>query len=47
MTAHGPRRRLNRSDLVGGLFHLIAEMGALAVLGGILAFVAWILLLLT
>ena len=47
MTAHGPRRRLTRSDLVGGLFHLFAEMGALAVLGGLLTLIAWTLLLLT
>ncbi|MGA7269551.1 MAG: hypothetical protein WB239_00595 [Acidimicrobiia bacterium] len=34
-----------RADLVGGVLHLLAEIGALAALIGTLALLTWLLLL--
>lgn len=40
-----PGQRSPRADLLGGVVHLLAEMGALAALIGILALITWLLLL--
>jgi hypothetical protein len=41
----GPGQNSPRADLLGGIIHLLAEMGALAALIAILALTTWFLLL--
>lgn len=40
-----PGQSSPKTDLMGGVIHLLAEMGALAALIGILALITWFLLL--
>lgn len=46
MSSKQPPTVRDTSDLLGGIIHLLAEIGALAVLLALMAFLAWLMLLL-
>lgn len=45
MRPDGSPRPSVQTDVTGGIIHLLAEMGAVVAIGGVLALIAWILVL--